>query len=494
VTAASAAPPRGRALVRRGLLAFSLVGLALLTALVPSPLEAAVTVALGGAVALAAGSERTSSAVSGWSALAVAVYAGAHWSALRTLEGVVGALAVSAVLVGIAVGTARLRRQLLGAEALGEVARAKLARSNRELRRAIDETGAALGTLAAVVDNLADGLVAVRRDGRTEIRNGALSQILGADDAGLPPGLQGVVDTCLGTGVMATEDLAVGERSAVAVASPIRQGGELWGAVVLVRDVTLEREIDRMKSNFIATVSHEMRTPLTSILGFARISRDRLESRVYPHVATDDPKVRKVMDTVQSNLDIVVGESQRLSTLIGDVLDISKIESGQMEWSLAPRAPADLVGRAVAATAGLFPDEGPLVLVSEVVPELQPVLADADRVLQVLVNLVGNAAKFTESGEVRIAASPAVGFVEFRVSDTGVGIAPADQAKIFERFKQVGDTLTDRPSGTGLGLPICREIVHHHGGRIWVESDVGRGSSFAFTLPLADTEIPEVGR
>jgi len=117
--------------------------------------------------------------------------------------------------------------------------------------------------------------------------------------------------------------------------------------------------------------------------------------------------------------------------------------------------------------------------------DLPGVTGDRDRLIQVVINLISNAVKFTEAGSVTCSAARRGGEIIVSVTDTGVGIAPSDQPKVFERFKQVGDTLTDKPKGTGLGLPICREIVEHHGGRIWVESTLGKGSTFSFALPLA---------
>jgi signal transduction histidine kinase len=125
-------------------------------------------------------------------------------------------------------------------------------------------------------------------------------------------------------------------------------------------------------------------------------------------------------------------------------------------------------------------------MVLDLEPDLPPVTGDRDRLIQVVINLISNAVKFTAAGTITCAArrDPAGSSVVVSIADTGVGIAPEDQAKVFEQFGQAGDTLTDKPRGTGLGLPICREIVEHHGGRLWLESEVGRGSTFSFSLPL----------
>jgi len=237
------------------------------------------------------------------------------------------------------------------------------------------------------------------------------------------------------------------------------------------------------KSAFLANVSHELRTPLTSILGFTRIVQKRLEERIFPQLQAGDPKTQRAATQVEENLGIILTEGQRLTTLINNVLDLEKIEAGKMDWSLEPLALAEVIAQATAATASLFEQKG-LSLVEELPAGLPQVSGDRDKLVQVVINLISNAVKFTDQGMVRVRAQVADGEIRVSVTDQGIGIAEADQPLVFEKFKQVGDTLTDKPKGTGLGLPICKEIVEHHGGRIWVESALGQGSTFAFTLPI----------
>ncbi|MGQ0736627.1 MAG: ATP-binding protein, partial [Acidobacteriota bacterium] len=243
-------------------------------------------------------------------------------------------------------------------------------------------------------------------------------------------------------------------------------------------------QADAAKSAFLSTVSHELRTPLTSVLGFAKIIKKRLEERIFPLIQTDDRKIVQTMQQVEENLKVVVSEGERLTKLIDDVLDLAKIEAGKLEWHMESVTVADIISRATSATAALFEQTG-LHLVTEVADGLPAVHGDRDRLIQVLINLISNAVKFTSAGQVTCRAVRDDGRIVVSVIDTGMGIAPADQPKVFERFKQVGDTLTDKPKGTGLGLPICREIVEHHGGRVWVESEFGKGSTFSFSLPVA---------
>ncbi|HUV89273.1 MAG TPA: response regulator, partial [Anaerolineae bacterium] len=237
------------------------------------------------------------------------------------------------------------------------------------------------------------------------------------------------------------------------------------------------------KSAFLASVSHELRTPLTSILGFAKIIDKRLGERIFPQVQADDARTQRAMGQVAENIKIVAAEAERLTALINDLLDLAKIEAGKVEWRAERVRVSELVDRAAVATSVLFVQKG-LPLLREIPDDLPEIVGDRDRLVQVLINLFSNAIKFTDAGSVTCQARRAGGAIEVSVRDTGVGISEADQHKLFERFRQVGDTLTEKPQGTGLGLPICKEIVEHYGGHIWVESEPGRGSTFSFTLPI----------
>ncbi|HQY47269.1 MAG TPA: ATP-binding protein, partial [Usitatibacteraceae bacterium] len=231
------------------------------------------------------------------------------------------------------------------------------------------------------------------------------------------------------------------------------------------------KELDRLKDDFISTVTHELRTPLTSIRAFSEILHDNPDL---------DPAER------QRFLGLVIRESERLTRLINQVLDLAKIESGLAEWRTAELDLREIALEAVNATSAIFKSRG-VTVETRLAARVPLVLADRDRLMQVLLNLLSNAAKFCTPGtgrvEVRLAADG--GAVRVDVQDNGVGISRENQALIFEKFRQVGDTLTDKPSGTGLGLAICRRIVGHFGGRLWVESEPGRGSVFSFDLPVA---------
>jgi signal transduction histidine kinase len=241
------------------------------------------------------------------------------------------------------------------------------------------------------------------------------------------------------------------------------------------------------KSTFLASVSHELRTPLTSVIGFAKVIRRQLEERILPQVDAQDQRTQRAIAQVRDNIHVIVAEGERLTTLVNNVLDLAKIEAGRFEWNMQAVSIADVTDRAFAATSGLF-EAKTLELRREIGDDLPEVVADRDGLVQVIINLLSNAVKFTDHGSVTCRAERTDDGILVSVTDTGIGIDPADQDRVFDKFTQVGDTLTDKPHGTGLGLPICREIVERHGGRIWVESEPGVGSTFSFVLPMSPSE------
>jgi signal transduction histidine kinase len=222
------------------------------------------------------------------------------------------------------------------------------------------------------------------------------------------------------------------------------------------------------KSQFLANMSHELRTPLNSILGFTELIQD--------NVYGEPPaKIRAVLGRVQAN-------GRHLLGLINDVLDLSKIEAGQLKLQVADYALGDVV-QTVLSSAEPLAAEKNLRLRVELPPLLPPVRGDQRRIAQVLLNLVGNAIKFTEQGEIVVTVSARGHDIEIAVTDTGSGIPSAEQERIFEEFHQVDSSATRKKGGTGLGLTITKRIVELHGGRVWVESEVGKGSRFCFAIP-----------
>jgi len=228
-------------------------------------------------------------------------------------------------------------------------------------------------------------------------------------------------------------------------------------------------EASQHKSQFLANMSHELRTPLNAILGYTELILDS--------VYGDMPeKARAVLDRVQRN-------GRHLLGLINEVLDLSKIEAGQFVLALADYSLKNVVETVYTAVEQLA-KEKKLAFVINVAPDLPTGHGDERRLTQVLLNLAGNAIKFTDNGEVAIKASAANGSFEVAVRDTGPGISAADQAKLFQEFQQADNSITRKKGGTGLGLAISKRIIEMHGGGIWVESVVGRGSTFSFMLPV----------
>jgi signal transduction histidine kinase len=251
-------------------------------------------------------------------------------------------------------------------------------------------------------------------------------------------------------------------------------------SALAIQNARLFREIEdksrqieaanRHKSEFLANMSHELRTPLNAIIGFSEVLGERLFGELNEKQAeyTDD----------------ILSSGRHLLSLINEILDLSKVEAGRMELELATfdlptaleNARTFVRERAVrhAITLDLSVDE-----------RLGDFVGDERKIKQILLNLLSNAVKFTpEGGRIELRANQADGVVEISVSDTGIGIAPEDQATIFEEFRQVGGDYAHKKEGTGLGLTLAKKFVELHGGKIWVESEVGKGSRFIFTLPL----------
>jgi signal transduction histidine kinase len=250
-------------------------------------------------------------------------------------------------------------------------------------------------------------------------------------------------------------------------------------AVIAIENVRLFDEIQdksrqleiasQHKSQFLANMSHELRTPLNAILGYTELMTDG---------AYGEPseKMLGILQRLEAN-------GRHLLGLINDVLDLSKIEAGQLELELSDYCIED-IAHTVRSTLEPLAADKKLAFKLELAPELPPGHGDGRRSTQVLINLVGNAIKFTDAGEVAIKAEASNGSFHVSVRDTGPGITAADQAKLFQEFQQADNAITRKKGGTGLGLAISKRIIEMHGGRIWVESQVGRGSTFTFTLPV----------
>ncbi len=246
----------------------------------------------------------------------------------------------------------------------------------------------------------------------------------------------------------------------------------------------------RMKTALLSSVSHELKTPLTSILGFMRIVKNKMEQRIIPALPKDDEALQKVVGQIEGNCAVIINEGQRLAGLIDALLDLLNLTSGAAPLVFSRTAPGDVLRAALDGALADARAKG-IELVSDISPDVPDVRGDPVRLRQAAGALLSNAVKFSAGTEVVCGARSMAGDVVIFVRDFGEGIPAEHREGIFERFSQLGDFMTGKPGGLGLGLAVCKEIVTAHGGRIWVESDPGQGSAFYFTIPVWDDNSPE---
>ncbi|MBX4270283.1 GAF domain-containing sensor histidine kinase [Clostridium estertheticum] len=246
------------------------------------------------------------------------------------------------------------------------------------------------------------------------------------------------------------------------------------------------KDIDETKTDFLSTVSHELQTPLTSIIGFTEMVKRKFEGTIVPELDLSIEKNQSAVVKIKRNINIILAEGERLSSLINELLDISRMEAGKVLLNMRKIDIEEIITQVITLTNPIIRDKSLQVIqsISETLPEI---LADRDKLMQVIINLISNAIKFTEKGCIVCSARVVGQNIIVSISDTGVGIREEDKKYIFEKFSQVGDTLTDKPTGTGLGLAICKYIIEEHGGEIWVESEIGKGTDFSFSIPIIKT-------
>lgn len=379
--------------------------------------------------------------------------------------------------------------------------------NNAELYRLIREQAERLGMMLrtqqieavknqAILEGIADGVMVADANGRIILFNAAaerifalrrtqalgqfLDEMLGLYGTKAREWLQQVQEwrrdpETYEAGLFMSERLEMNNRIVSVHISPvISQGNEFLGVVSVFRDITPEVEAERAKNEFVSTVSHELRTPMTSVKGYADLL-------LMGAAGSLSELQRNFLSIIKSNAD-------RLSTLVNDLLDLSRIETGKVQLQMKPVAMETLVEQVVMT---MLPkaEEKEIRLSYVTPPALPKVYGDPDRLTQILTNLVGNAYKYTPTGgSVCIYVYVREGMMQVGVADTGIGISQEDQAKIFERFFRVDDPLVHEVSGTGLGLSITVSLVRMHGGDIKVESELGEGSIFTFSVPLMEGE------
>lgn len=346
------------------------------------------------------------------------------------------------------------------------------------------------GRLEAILASMAEGVVVTDGTNRVILFNAAAQRIFGIapykvmgrhveeiDVSGeFHKLMQGMRD-------VKSEDLLVGKEKEVSLAkkklrislSPfLDQTGEFAGVVMSVRDVTHEEEVDRMKTEFISTVSHELKTPLTSMKGSLQLILGRGEG---------------LSETERELIRVCHRNTDRLIRLIKDILDISKIESGGVDLNLKPESINRIVSYSIDELAG-FAREGEVTLVNTVTMETPPILVDHDRIIQVLTNLLSNAIKFSPAEKtVTVSAQREGDFMVVSVTDEGKPIERIDRDKLFQKFPQLKSTHARERGGTGLGLAICKEIVERHHGKISYNAGKGGGNTFSFTVPVCGETI-----
>jgi len=372
-----------------------------------------------------------------------------------------------------------------------------------ELTHALNETAARLDqtmqTLreerdrsAAILRSMVEGVAVIAPDEKLVFCNQAFCQLLGAGteacqgrpllEVAREPELVGIIRRALGGQEGASGEIVMGTvrpRTFVGVAAPLRPGGEnIGGAVVVLHDISDLRRLERVRRDFVANVSHELRTPLTAIQGFA-------ETLLGGALKDDENSQRFVA--------IIRDHAARMGRLTEDLLKLSEIEAGQLEMQFGRVSLGDLV-RSCVETTRLNADRKRMAIETDCPSDIPPVWADAGRLREALQNLLDNAVQYTgEGGRVTVSLRRAAApdgrgeHVVVTVADTGIGIPEADQARIFERFYRVDAARSREQGGTGLGLAITKHIVEAHHGRIWVESEVGRGSRFHFSVPTASS-------
>ena len=256
-----------------------------------------------------------------------------------------------------------------------------------------------------------------------------------------------------------------------AITPVVTEAEEVVGAILLLQDVTKLKELDNLKSEFVATASHELRTPLTGMAMSLNLLVETTEG--------------KLSESELELLDTAVEDVERLRSLVNDLLDLSKIESGKLELNFVDVGVNFLLDKAVSAL-NIQAEQKQVNLVKQPLSEDIKINADANKIIWVLTNLIANALRYSESGEeIKIGAASRNSWMEIYVADRGAGIPLEYQSKIFDKFVQV-ETEKD-VGGSGLGLAICKEMVQAHGGRIWVDSTVGEGSTFTFTVPTSSS-------
>ncbi len=289
------------------------------------------------------------------------------------------------------------------------------------------------------------------------------------------------------------------------VSAIIGKSDDLLGIIIIGQDMTLTRnlkqeitdrknveqelresnvklkELDKIKTDFLSIISHELRTPLTSIIGFSKIINKKLKNVILQSINEEDKKMQKVIASSAENVDIIISEGERLTDLINDVLYMAKMEALEIDWKMGKISINMVLNEAIKTYISSIDQKG-IELVRDFIDEEIFIFGDFEKLVKVVSNLISNAIKFTDKGSITCKVIKSDEKAIISIIDTGIGITEEDEKQVFDKFRQIGDTLTNKPKGTGLGLAICKEIIKHHNGDLWVKGNLGAGSNFSFSL------------
>ncbi|MCM2358439.1 MAG: ATP-binding protein [Geobacteraceae bacterium] len=378
-------------------------------------------------------------------------------------------------------GTIKKKNQAL--QELNELLEKKVAERTAELRMEMER-------LETVLTSMAEGIVVTDRDNRVILFNPAAQRLFDlvphrvvnqpveklcelAGFCGIAEYLAAVRSGGVAAAAREQELEVQGKKLKVSLSPLLDEAETLAGVVMSIRDVTMEEAVDRMKTEFISTVSHELKTPLTSMKGSLQFILS---------------KGKWLTDTERELLSVCLRNTDRLIRLISDILDISKIEEGRVELNFRPQAIGPLVSYAIEEIKPLAMGRN-ITIISEIGDDIPPVYGDYDRLVQVVTNLLSNAVKFSPNGKViTVAVAREGNYVAVSVADRGAVIQWSDRDKLFKKFQRLEMSETGERGGTGLGLAICKEIVERHHGRIYYQTGITGGNVFTFTVPVFEEQ------
>lgn len=360
----------------------------------------------------------------------------------------------------------------------------EFSRVSHELKTTLEKLKDEKEQSEAILASMEEGVIVTDRKGRVTLANRKAENLFGEGLVGKMvvevsrnPDLHGIIEEGSKKGAAITGDVTINTPQQVNLSvtmTPLVRHDEVHGSVIVFHDITLLKKLETMRIDFVANVSHELKTPLTAIKGFAETLKEG---------AIDDRE-----DAVRF-VDIIKNNADRLSRLVDDLLTLSNIELGKVSFDIRP-VNVEEVAKTVLSTLEQKAKEKGISLEVKIEKGVN-ILADKDRLSQILLNLVDNGIKFTEKGSVQITAQPlnlstSGAFVDISVTDTGIGVPPKDISRLGERFYRVDAARSRELGGTGLGLAIVKHLITSMGGRPAIESEQGKGTRVSFTLPAAD--------